>query len=198
MVSEVEKQPYVKVLTSKEIDAWSDDEEVNTELSDEARAILSEDIVADGIIVLIKLLLENGMELRVSSNPSYLHSFDRESKAPIYGTMYKNEFYAYMPFNYIMESASPNGEIDKTGIEIVNYDFELARAAIEQGSAIKMKISVITKVDQEVLHKNNLMYLTDVTVTEDTISGTLQGYSILAEQFPRGRYYASVFPGLYN
>lgn len=190
-------EPFVRIITSEQINKDLNKREINaTGLSQSALDMLSDDLSDDIVSQLLEVELSPGEWLCVSSSPSVFYGFHPETKEPMYCTVFRGNRYLWIPFAFVMESESSDGEMMQTQLQIASYDFSMTKEIIERKAAIPFKIYVIREEDEEVLYENLQIKLVKPVVTEDSITATLTSYNKLAEQLPFSRYYPSQFGGM--
>lgn len=162
----------------------------NNSLSSELIEELSSDISDDGIVIFINIFLTDKW-YKFSSNPTEI--VGTVDGKPVYKTVWNNEDWLYLPFEFIMSSLKASGEIVGGGLAIANYHKELTLALENPTSAPPVKIYLVSKKTNELIYSQEKMYLTSIINNGIQIQGDLSPANVLEEQLPSLRNYPHTF-----
>jgi len=191
--------PYNKHLNNEDIEriAITNNAEnrqiivTNTSLSKALIDELSADISSDGIIALISIYLTN-IWYNFSSNPTGIAGTDEHGR-PIYKTIWNEEEWLYLPFDFTMTSLKASGEIVSGGLSIANYNKDIALALENPRTAIPIKIYIVSLKTKELIQAQESMFLMNLFNDGVQIQGEIKPADILAEQLPSMRNYPQYF-----
>jgi len=127
-----------------------------------------------------------------SGNPTSIAGIDEQGR-PIYKTIWNEEEWLYLPFDFTMTSLKASGEIISGGLSIANYHKDIAIALENPRTAIPIKIYLVSLKTQELIQAQERMFLVNLFNDGVQIQGEIKPADILAEQLPSLRNYPQYF-----
>lgn len=183
------------ILTSREIDAWTDD----NGLSDEFLEILSEPDTNDGIVVLMRISHPDLLDpIRVSSNPGIFLFFHPDTREPVHGTMFGGEQYLWCAFSFVLVNDPETGAMGGASVSIENIDPIMTTTLREIDTAPQIDIALLRKNDTSKAEMIiDYLKVTNATINYGVIQGELTDYNFLAEPVSPDKFTPASFPGLF-